>query len=56
MNILAEIERYQHNIDLPDAFVSANALTRIINRILDDEYSILSQEVRKYTRIQCTLL
>ncbi|EZA62541.1 Brain-specific angiogenesis inhibitor [Ooceraea biroi] len=43
-NILAEIEQYQHNIDPLDAYASAEALTQIINRILSDEYSILSQE------------
>ncbi|XP_071577926.1 uncharacterized protein [Temnothorax nylanderi] len=44
MSMLAEIERYQHSIDPQDAYTSAEALTHIINRILDDEYSILSQE------------
>ncbi|XP_032679024.1 uncharacterized protein LOC116847766 isoform X2 [Odontomachus brunneus] len=44
MGMLAEIERYQHNIDPLDAYVSAEALTHIINRVLSDEYSILSQE------------
>ncbi|KAL0105494.1 hypothetical protein PUN28_016868 [Cardiocondyla obscurior] len=44
MSMLAEIERYQNTIDLQDAHASAEALTHIINRILSDEYSILSQE------------
>jgi len=46
MSMLAEIERYQHSIDPSDAYASAEALTHIMNRILSDEYSILSQEVR----------
>ncbi|XP_014468540.1 PREDICTED: uncharacterized protein LOC106741243 isoform X3 [Dinoponera quadriceps] len=44
ISMLAEIERYQYNIDPLDAYVSAEALTHIINRILSDEYSISSQE------------
>lgn len=45
MGMLAEIERYQHSIDPQDAFTSAEALIHVINRILSDEHSILSQEV-----------
>ncbi|XP_072753187.1 uncharacterized protein [Anoplolepis gracilipes] len=45
MSMLAEIERYQHNIDPPDTYRSAEALTHIMNRILSNEYSILSQEL-----------
>ncbi|KYN09639.1 Brain-specific angiogenesis inhibitor 1 [Trachymyrmex cornetzi] len=44
INMLAEIERYQHRIDPQDAYNSAETLSHIINRILSDEYSILSQE------------
>ncbi|XP_020277986.1 uncharacterized protein LOC109851869 isoform X2 [Pseudomyrmex gracilis] len=44
LSMLAEIDRYQHKIDPPDAFVSAEALIQITNRILSDKYSILSQE------------
>ncbi|XP_067210955.1 uncharacterized protein [Linepithema humile] len=44
MSMLAEIERYQHSIDPLDAYASAEPLTHIMNRILSDEYSILSQE------------
>jgi len=50
MSILAEIEQYQHNIDPLNAYASAEALIQITNRILNDEYSILSQEVKM---IQC---
>jgi len=46
MSILAEIEQYQHNIDPLDAYASAEALIQITNRILSDEYSILSQDVK----------
>lgn len=47
VNILAEIEHYQYNIDdLDDLYNSAEALTRIISRILDDEHSILTQQVK----------
>lgn len=46
MSMLAEIERYQHSIDLSDAYISAEALTHIINHILSYENSILSQEVK----------
>ncbi|XP_050447522.1 uncharacterized protein LOC126849600 isoform X2 [Cataglyphis hispanica] len=44
MSMLAEIERYQHSIDPSDAYISAEALTHITNRILSNEHSILSQE------------
>lgn len=47
INILTEIEQYQYSIDPSDAFISAEALTHITNRILSDEYSILSQEVKR---------
>lgn len=46
INMLAEIEQYQYNIDPSDAYISAEALTHIMNRILSDQYSILSQEVK----------
>jgi len=46
ISMLAEIERYQHRIDPQDVYNSAEALSHIINRILSDEYSILSQEVK----------
>lgn len=52
MSMLAEIERYQHSIDPSDAYISAEALTRITNRILSNEHSILSQKV-KTTEIPC---
>lgn len=42
--MLAEIERYQHSTDPEDASTSAQALIRIINRILSDGYSILAQQ------------
>lgn len=46
VSILAEIEHYQYNIDdLDDLYNSAEALTRIMSRILDDEHSILTQQV-----------
>ncbi|XP_011255683.1 uncharacterized protein LOC105250957 isoform X3 [Camponotus floridanus] len=44
MIMLAEIERYQHSTDPSDAYISAEALTHIINHILSYENSILSQE------------
>ncbi|XP_011168055.1 uncharacterized protein LOC105201654 [Solenopsis invicta] len=44
MSMLADIDRYQHRIDSQDAYISAETLIHIINRILSDEYSILSQE------------
>nr|XP_031835747.1 uncharacterized protein LOC116428347 isoform X1 [Nomia melanderi]XP_031835748.1 uncharacterized protein LOC116428347 isoform X1 [Nomia melanderi]XP_031835749.1 uncharacterized protein LOC116428347 isoform X1 [Nomia melanderi] len=44
LSILAEIERYQHNVDPLDLHASTEALIRIISRILDDENSILSQQ------------
>lgn len=47
MSILAEIERYQYNIDPSDLHLSTEALIRIINRILTDENSVLSQEVSR---------
>ncbi|XP_076291343.1 uncharacterized protein LOC143214329 isoform X1 [Lasioglossum baleicum] len=44
LGILAEIERYQNNIDPLDLHASTEALIRIISRILHDESSILSQQ------------
>ncbi|OAD54805.1 Brain-specific angiogenesis inhibitor 1 [Eufriesea mexicana] len=44
LNILAEIERYQHQVDPSNLHTSTEALIRIINRILNDENSILSQQ------------
>lgn len=52
MSMLAEIERYLHNIDPQDIYTSAEALIHIINRVLSDEHSILTQEV-KTIQIQC---
>lgn len=46
LSILAEIEQYQFIIDPSDLHRSAEALTRIVNRILNEEYSILSPKVR----------
>ncbi|XP_053981534.1 uncharacterized protein LOC128877913 isoform X1 [Hylaeus volcanicus] len=45
LNILAMIERYQQKVDIPDLHASMEPLIRIINRILTDEKSILSQQV-----------
>ncbi|XP_076756881.1 uncharacterized protein LOC143426987 isoform X2 [Xylocopa sonorina] len=44
LSILAEIGHYQRNIDPSDLYISTEALIRIINRILSDENSILSQQ------------
>ncbi|KAK0089361.1 hypothetical protein PV325_007706 [Microctonus aethiopoides] len=45
LNILAEIEHYQYTIhELDELYNSAETLTRIINRILVDEYSVLRQQ------------
>ncbi|CAD1472988.1 unnamed protein product [Heterotrigona itama] len=44
LSILAEIERYQRIIDPSDSHVSTEALIQIINRVLNDESSILSQQ------------
>lgn len=48
LNILAEIERYQHQVDPSNFHTSTEALIRIINRILNDENSILSQQVLRH--------
>lgn len=45
LSILAGIERYQRTIDPSDLHVSTEALIQIINRVLNDESSILSQQV-----------
>lgn len=45
LSILTEIERYQHRIDPSDLHGSTETLIRIINRILNDENSILNQQV-----------
>ncbi|XP_076242713.1 uncharacterized protein LOC143184400 [Calliopsis andreniformis] len=44
LTILAEIERYQYNIDPLDPHLSTEALIQIISRILADENSILCQQ------------
>ncbi|XP_046822481.1 uncharacterized protein LOC124425738 isoform X2 [Vespa crabro] len=44
LSILVEIERYQRTIDPSDLHRSAEALTRIVNRILNEENSILSPQ------------
>lgn len=46
LSILAKIEHYQYKVDPSDLHVSTEALIRIIDRILTDESSILSQQVR----------
>ena len=47
LSILSEIERYQYHVDPLDLHASTEALIRIIGRILTDENSILSQQVRR---------
>ncbi|XP_066581227.1 uncharacterized protein [Prorops nasuta] len=44
LNILSEIKRYQYNIEPTDLYHANEALTRILNRILDDENSILTEQ------------
>ncbi|XP_076168545.1 uncharacterized protein LOC143147301 isoform X2 [Ptiloglossa arizonensis] len=44
LSILAKIEHYQYKVDPSDLHVSTEALIRIIDRILTDESSILSQQ------------
>nr|XP_050851737.1 uncharacterized protein LOC127064569 isoform X2 [Vespula vulgaris] len=44
LSILVEIERYQRTIDPSDLHRSAEALTRIVNRILNEKNSILSPQ------------
>ncbi|CAK9815543.1 Adhesion G protein-coupled receptor B3 [Anthophora plagiata] len=44
LSTLAEIERYQHNMQPSDLHASTEPLIRIINRILNDENSILSEQ------------
>ncbi|XP_017878424.1 uncharacterized protein LOC108624011 isoform X2 [Ceratina calcarata] len=44
LSILTEIENYQQDFNQSDLHVSTEPLIRIINRILNDENSILSQQ------------
>ncbi|XP_076393047.1 uncharacterized protein LOC100882352 isoform X2 [Megachile rotundata] len=44
LNILAEIEHYQQNVEPSDLHASTDALIRIIGRVLSDKNSVLSQQ------------